>query len=404
MVKSKPGISPFKDNKNIKFKLIKSCFCEEDATKKSLAKFIEKADKLSMGSECQKFERRFSKKQERKYSVFVNSGSSANLLLLQSLLSSGVLKRGDKIGFSAVTWSTNVMPLIQLGFKLIPIDCNLLTLNISPIELEKKISSLKGLFLTNVLGFSDNIDRIKKLCYKHGTILLEDNCESLGSKVGGRLLGNFGMASTFSFFVGHHLSTIEGGMVCTDDKELYEKLIISRAHGWDRNLSSKQQIKLRSGEKIDEFYAKYCFYDLAYNFRPTEINGFLGCKQLEYWDFIVRSRENNFNYFKKIVDSNDNLIHFQLQHMDIISNFAIPVICKNKETFETYKEKFEKNGVEIRPIIAGNITRQPFYKKYVGACKDCPNADRIHENGFYFCNNPELTSKERNFLGSLLES
>src|SRR3989344_3014647 len=216
-------------------KLIKSTFYREDEIKKKLVKFISKTEQLSIGKECRKFEESFAKWQGRKYCAMVNSGSSANLAIVQALLNLERLKKGDYVGFSAVTWSTNVMPLIQLGLKVVPVDVELDTLNVSSKKLIEKLNKYptKMLFLTNLLGFCDDIDEIKKICDKKKIILIEDNCESLGTVYKGRKLGNFGMASTFSFYVGHHLSTIEGGAICTDDEELETMLQIVRAHGWD---------------------------------------------------------------------------------------------------------------------------------------------------------------------------
>ncbi|MFH1048220.1 MAG: aminotransferase class V-fold PLP-dependent enzyme [Patescibacteria group bacterium] len=384
-------------------KLIKSSFYNEKKTKKALANFILNADILSMNKQCEEFEKKFAKKQNRKLAVFVSSGSSANLILIQSLLNLGKLKRGDKIGFSSLTWATNVMPLLQLGLVPIALDCSLETLNVSPKELEKKIKSLKGLFLTNVLGFCDDINKIKDICRRNNIVFIEDNCESLGSMVGKKLLGNFGIASTFSFFVGHHLSTIEGGMICTDDKELYNMLVMARAHGWDRNLLLGDQKKIRKKYNVDDFYAKYTFYDLAYNARPMEITGFLGNAQINYWDEIVLKRENNFNLFQRKIKQNNDFMPLGFGHMSLVSNFAMPLICKSKDLYKKYKEKFERSGVEIRPIIAGNIEKQPFYKKYIQEKSECKNSDFAHKNGFYFPNNPELVKKETDLICNLLK-
>lgn len=208
------------------------------------------------------------------------------------------------------------------------------------------------------------------------------------------LLGNFGLASTFSFFVGHHLSTIEGGMVCTDDTELYEQMIISRAHGWDRNLSEESQQRLRKLHGVEEFYSKYTFYDLASNFRPSEINGFIGNTQLPYWDKIVTKRADNFKHFISAMVQNDDFYQYDLSHMDVVSNFSMPIIRKSPELMQQYRKKFQIADVEIRPVIAGNMTKQPFYQKYVKDTTPRPNSDLVHANGFYFGNNPELTEQE----------
>lgn len=383
-------------------KLIKSSFYHEAATKQALSYFILNQDIFSMNLQCTMFENAFAARQGRKHAVFVSNGSVANLLLIQVLLNTKKLQKGDKVGFSALTWPTNVMPLIQLGLEPVSLDCNLQTLNVSPDILEKKISKLQALFLTNVLGFSDDIARIKELCQKHNVLFIEDNCEALGSQVNNTLLGNFSLASTFSFFVGHHLSTIEGGMVCTDDTDLYEQMVIARAHGWDRNVSSETQSKLRKQNKIDDFYSKYTFYDIASNFRPTEINGFIGNTQIVYWDEIIAKRVENFRHFAEALRHNPDFYTYDLSHMDRVSNFAMPVVCKTPALAKKYRDKFIKAGVEIRPIIAGNITKQPFYKKYVKDVGNNPNSDLIHQNGFYFGNNPEMTPEEIDVLCKLI--
>lgn len=377
--------------------LIKSTFHNETQTKKELTKFIAKAEYLSFGRECQKFERKFARYQGRKNCVFVNSGSSANLALIQALINMGKLRKGDAVGFSALTWSTNVMPLIQLGLEAVPIDVELDTLNISSKKIIDKLKShkLKMVFLTNLLGFTNDIDEIKKLCEKKKIILGEDNCEGLGTIYKGIKLGNFGLASTFSFYVGHHMSTIEGGAICTDSNALATQLRLVRAHGWDRNLSSSKQQKMRDKFKVNStFYSRYTFYDLGYNLRPTEINGFIGNTQVKYLDEIIKKRRDNFIYIAKKIYSNENYYPLRFDHIDLISNFAVPIICKTKAIRDRLVEKC--NGkVEIRPIVGGDMTQQPFFSKYMKKySKENPNAKLIHEQGLYFGNNPEMTKKE----------
>lgn len=383
-------------------KLVKSSFYNESETKRALADFIVNQDIFSMSSQCREFERAFAEKQGRKHAVYVANGSLANLLLVQSMLSLGHFRPGDRIGFSALTWPTNVMPLIQLGLRPVPIDCELETLNVSPRKLEDAMHNLRALFITNVLGFCDDLASVKSLCDDADIPLLEDNCESLGSIHDGRLLGNFGLAATFSFFVGHHLSTIEGGMVVTDDDELHQSLVIGRAHGWDRNLSPESQRELRAKFDTDDFYANYTFYELASNFRPTEINGFIGNLQLKYWDEIVGRRAANYAALTQSLLANSDLHAPDLRHMDLISNFAVPVVARTPELAAAYRRRFKNAGVEIRPIIAGNVTRQPFYRNYAETDPHLRNADTVHLNGFYFGNHPELTASELELLDSLL--
>ena len=278
-------------------KLIKSTFYKENEIKKKLCKFIMESPQLSIGRQCRKFEEKFAKWQERKYCVMVNSGSSANLAIVQALLNLGKLKKGDYVGFSAVTWSTNVMPLIQLGLNAVPVDVEIDSLNVSSKKLLSiiKKTPIKMFFLTNLLGFCDDIDEIKKICEERNILLIEDNCESLGTLYKGKKLGNFGIASTFSFYVGHHLSTIEGGAICTDDQDLQIMLQFVRAHGCDRDLTKQKQLKVRVDNNVNStFYSRYTFYDLGYNLRTTEINGFIGNAQMKYLDEIIRVRNKNF--------------------------------------------------------------------------------------------------------------
>lgn len=388
-------------------KLVKSTFHKEDETRQALVDFINHADKLSFGGECERFEEAFSKYQGRADAVFVNSGSSANLALIQALLNLGRLNKGDVIAFSALTWSTNVMPMIQLGLDVVPVDVELDTLNVSSKKfidaLEK--TDAKALFITNVLGFCDDIDEIKKICDLRGIILIEDNCEALGSEYKGKKLGNFGLASTFSFFVGHHLSTIEGGMIATDDEDLATMLRLVRAHGWDRNLKPDLQEKFRKDYGVSDFYDRYSFYDLGYNLRPTEINGFLGNAQIGYMDEIVSSREKNFFALVSSIKSNDKYFALDVSHMDKVSNFAFPVVCKSEEIRDNLIKKCESE-VEVRPIIAGDVTEQPFYSKYIKGDSGLvdSNASTIHKQGLYMGNNPDLTEKEIEKMTGILQN
>lgn len=383
-------------------KLIKSTFYKDAETKKLLAKFVQETNWLSFGQESEKFEKNFAKFQGRKYCTFVNSGSSANLALIQALANLNCIKRGDQVGFSGITWSTNAMPLIQLGLKPIPIDVELDTLNVSSRTLIKTIGErgIKLLFLTNLLGFCDDIDKIKKLCDALDIVLIEDNCESLGTVYKGIKLGNFGLASTFSFYVGHHMSTIEGGAICTDNEELDTMLKIVRAHGWDRNLQIKHQTNLRNKFQVNTtFYSRYTFYDLGYNLRPTEIQGFLGNTQLEYINEIIQKRNRNFlKLADKIYRSTDRYFPVKFDHIGFLSNFAFPLICKTKEIRDDLVAKC-RNKIEIRPIVGGNMAMQPFFKKHAPEnIINTPNAELIHKQGLYFGNNPELTNKELDLI------
>jgi CDP-6-deoxy-D-xylo-4-hexulose-3-dehydrase len=385
--------------------LMKNAFLNEYDTKKALAEFILQAGRLSMDAECLKFERKFADYQGRKEGVLFNSGGSANLAMLQALKNLGLLTEGDKVGFSALTWSTNTMPIIQMGLVPVAIDCEVTTLNVMSHNLEARLAQigLKALFLTNVLGFAGDVDRIQAICRERGIILLEDNCESLGTVLSCGKTGNFGLGASFSFFVAHHMSTIEGGMVCTDDQEFAEMLRIVRANGWDRNLSAQQQHKWRKKFNINsEFEAKYTFYDLGFNLRPTEITGFLGQYQMQFLDQNIKCRENNYLRLEKLIIQNDDLVPLKHDHINTLSTFAFPVVCKTPQLRNQYLARFAGAGIEIRPMIAGNMQRQPFYGKYVRKSYDLPGTDFLHMNGFYCGNYPELSETDLETISSCL--
>lgn len=389
----------------MKIPLMRKAFLREEETKKALATFILSAERLSMDKECVKFEEKFSKFQQCKHAVLFNSGGSANLAMLQALKNLGKLKDGDKIAFSALTWSTNTMPIIQLGMIPVALDCQPDTLNTMSNHLLERLetTNLKALFITNILGFTGDIDKIRQICIEKNIILIEDNCESLGTELPQGKAGSFGVGASFSFFVAHHMSTIEGGMVCTNDDDYAEMLRIVRANGWDRNLTTNQQKKWRNEFGIEsEFQAKYTFYDLGYNLRPTEITGFLGQYQMQFLEENISKREQNYLRLENVIKSNPDFVTLKHEHITTLSTFAFPLVCKTANLRRQYVKNFTEAGVEIRPMIAGNMQKQPFYKKYVEDLYDMPGADLMHSNGFYCGNYPELLEEDLVLLENLL--
>ncbi len=380
----------------MKIPLMRNAFLEESKTKAKLAEFILNANIFSMAEQCAKFELAFAEYQRCRYALLFNSGGSANLALLQALKSLGRLKDGAKVGFSALTWSTNVMPIIQLGMTPVPIDCSQSSLNVMSENILARLEEveLDAFFATNVLGYCGDLNRIKELCEERGIIFIEDNCESLGAEIEGDKTGNFGIASTFSFYVAHHMSTIEGGMLCTNDTELHKELMMVRANGWDRNLTTEQQVQMREPYNIDSFQAKYSFFTLGYNLRPTEITGFLGQEQMRYLDKNIAIRGSRHIRFEQAALSNDELRVVEHSHMDVVSPFGFVILCKTPELRVKYIEKFNAAGIEIRPIIAGNMQQQPFYASYVKEVYDLSNTDSISSCGFYCGNYPDLTDDE----------
>ena len=385
--------------------LMRNTFFNEKEVQQKLSEFILDSNILSMNQKCFEFEKKFADYQNTNFATLFNSGGSANLALLQSLKNLGKLKDGDKIGFSALTWSTNVMPIIQMGFEPVPIDIDYNTLNVMSYNLHERLKELDldGLFLTNVLGFLGDLDIILQICDEKNILLIEDNCESLGAELPSGKSGNFGLGSSFSFYVAHHMSTIEGGMLCSMDEELTEMLRIVRANGWDRNLSLDQQKKWRTKYKNDDFFSKYSFYDLGFNVRPTNITGFLGLEQLNYIDEIINLKTENFKLLNNEIKNNPDLHELKYDHMSKTSPFSIPIVCKSVQLRNKYVEIFTKNKVEIRPMIAGNMQNQPFYNKYVSSSYDLPNTDLVSDQGFYFGNFPELTKNDLEILANCLK-
>lgn len=365
--------------------LIKNNFYNPETQKKA-SQFLATSDKLSMGDYVKRFEELFSLYEGRKHGVMVNSGSSANLILIQSLLNLGKLKKGDRVGISAITWITNVAPIIQLGLIPVPIDISINTLNVSSENL--KDINIDCLFLTHALGFCDDIETIDLYCKQNNILLIIDSCECSGTIKNNKKISSYGLASTYSFFIGHHYSCIEGGMVLTDDKELNYMLIMTRAHGWKRNLDNFQD---------NNFYEKYTFYDLAYNVRPQELNGYLGCVQIDEFNKILAKRYSQYSQFFHKCFWQEDLIKLNYNY-DCIPAFALPIICKTKEIKEKYLKIFQNKGIETRPIISQTITRQPFWNKYIKDKYDLPNADFISDCGFYVSNDASLTKEEFNVI------
>jgi len=385
--------------------LMKQAFYEEFETRSLLADFIRRADRLSMDAKCAEFERAFAAFQGRKEAILFNSGGSANLALLQALCNLGTLKRDDAVGFSGLTWSTNVMPIIQMGMEPVPVDCTINTLNVMAANLDALPEGrIQALFITNALGFAGDLPALRRLCDSRNILLLEDNCEALGTELlpAGKT-GNFGLASTFSFFVAHHMSTIEGGMICTDSEELAEMLRIVRANGWDRNLTARQQQKWRRKFGIkSEFQAKYSFYDLGFNLRPTEITGFLGLTQLKHLPKAIELRLKNHMRLESVSLSNPDFLPLDRAHIKTLSPFAFPVVCRTPQLRDQYLAQFSGAGIEVRPIIAGDIQQQPFFRKYQPRRFDLPGCQHLDRCGFYCGNYPELSDHELEVIASAM--
>ena len=254
--------------------------------------------------------------------------------------------------------------------------------------------------LVSVLGLSPDMDKIVALCKKYGVILLEDNCESQGTEFQDKKLGNFGLMSAFSTYFGHTMSTIEGGMICTDDKEVYNLLKMLRSHGWDRDLDEESQRKLRDKWGIDDFSALYTFYEPGFNFRSTDLQAVIGIGQLDKVDEMIDKRNENFYHFQETMQTYDKKknIWRPTEHKDsFTASFCYPMIFKNKKEKDKAVKALIDGGVETRPLICGSMGTQPFFVSRYGR-HETLNASVVDECGIYVPNHPKLTKEDVEFI------
>jgi CDP-6-deoxy-D-xylo-4-hexulose-3-dehydrase len=358
-----------------------------------LIKWLETNPKLTKGPLTIEFESAWSNWLNKKYSVFVNSGSSANLAAIYALILSGKLKN-KKIVVPAVSWVTTVTPVIQFGLEPIMCDCDLdnLGLDIEHLKEIIKNDNPAAIILVHVLGFPNHMKEIIELCNEHGVLLIEDTCESIGSKYQNKTLGTFGILSTFSFYFGHHMSTIEGGMISTDNEDLYHLLLSIRSHGWDRDLPLLKQNELRKKYDINDFRALYTFYYPGFNLRCTDLQAFIGLRQINKLDEINNTRNRNYLLYKeKIINPYWNV---KPPDDSYISNFSFPIIT-NK--LNELVKALNKANIENRPLICGSINEHPFWYERYGKL-ELPNAEIVHKKGLYLPNNHQMTLEEVEYV------
>lgn len=341
--------------------------------------------RLTKGDVTIEFENKWSTKIGVEYTTYVNSGSSAILLTLAALKESGKLKN-NKIIVPALSWLTDVSSPIQLGMDVILCDCNLydLSIDINHFKQLIKEEDPSSLILVSVLGLVPNMSEIVNLCEENNIVLIEDVCESMGSKFEDKYLGTFGVVSLFSLYYGHHLSTIEGGLICTNDSELNDIIVSMRSHGWDRDWSNEKQKEYRDKYNIDDFNSLYTFYYPGFNFRSTDLQAFIGLTQVDKLDKFSINRENNFKLYYDNITINELKIKYD--DRNFISNFAYPIVSKNRESIV---KRLIENNIEVRPLIAGSMARKPFWK---GRVDNLPNCDIINNNGFYIPNHQNLSN------------
>ena len=361
------------------------------------------SDKFTMGQFVKTFENNFGKFINRKYCVMVSSGSAANLLSIASLfyLKKPLLKTGDEVIVPAVSWSTTYFPLQQFGLKLKFVDIDLNTLNYDLNALEKAVSnSTKMIVAVNLLGNPNDFDKIKNIIENKNIFIFEDNCESLGAGYKNKQAGTFGLIGTFSTYFSHHISTMEGGFVTTDNEELYHILLSIRAHGWTRNLPKKNLVANKSDNWFEESFR---FVLPGYNVRPVEMSGAIGLKQLEKLpNFLKKRRENASLFVNLFKDHPDFLIQ---KENDKSSWFGFSLIIKpgSIKKRKDIIDILEKNKVEYRPIVTGNFVRNDVLKYFDYTIhNELKNANHLHDNGFFVGNSHEDLSDNIKFLKKIL--
>ena len=346
-----------------------------------------KSGELTMGQNVKEFEEQFAKYVGTKYAVMFNSGSSANLAMLAALkyVKNSKLTDGDHVIVPAVSWSTTYYPNNQLGFVLDFVDIDINTLNIDPIEVEKRVTSkTKAIFTVNLLGKPSNLQALKEIADKHDLVLLEDNCESLGASVDSRMAGSYGSMSSHSFFFSHHICTMEGGMVNTNSKDLMETLISIRAHGWTRGLEPDNSVHKKSDNEWDDLFR---FALPGYNLRPIELSGAIGRVQLRKFPDFLEHRRQNAKYFVNLFQESKN---YKIQTENgAASWFGFSIVLQNKLSGKRGEliKYLSSNNVATRPIVAGNFTLNPVMKhlKY-NPLPVLINSNIIHTEGFFIGN------------------
>jgi CDP-6-deoxy-D-xylo-4-hexulose-3-dehydrase len=378
---------------NKPIKLVKDTITHQEIDQ--LCDWLKTYPQLTKGKLTEEFEQLWSDWLGVKYSVFVNSGSSANLAMLYALKVANRLKN-NKIILPCVSWVTTVSPAIQFGME--PILCDTdkdgLGLDVEYFEKLCKEHNPACVMLVHVLGVPNKLNEILDICKKYDVILLEDSCESVGTLYNSKQTGTFGIMSSFSTYFGHHFSTIEGGFVCTNDFELYEILKSIRSHGWSRDLSVETKEKLQKENNIDNFRNFYTFYYPGFNLRATDVQAFLGINQLKTLNTKNQKRYNNLVLYDSLIKNN----YWKLKYEGFVSNFAYPIIHPNKNKIA---QNLQNNNIECRPLICGSMSRQPFFYKQYGL-KQYPFSDVVHDYGLYLPNNPDMTEEDIVYISNIV--
>lgn len=384
----------------MRYELASSTWGEEE--RQAIIEVID-SNMYTMGKRVKEFEEKFAGYFGMKYAVMCNSGSSANLIAVGSLFykKENPLKQGDEVIVPCISWSTTFHPLHQYGLRLKFVDIDLHTLNYDIKELEKAVTaSTKMIVAVSILGNPCQFDEITRICEENNIILFEDNCESMGAKFNGRYTGTFGLVNTFSTFFSHHISTMEGGVVLTDDKEIYNILKALRNHGMTRGQDEDSPIFER---RDDDFFEAYRFILPGYNVRPGEIHGAIGIRQLDKLEYFLQIRKKNAEHFVNLFKDEERFI---IQREVGESSWFSFTMIKNPELNIDRKkvlQNLKDADIEHRIITGGNILRHDVIKYYDYEVTKSTNADIAHYNGFFVGNHPYDIRDKIDYLHDVLK-
>lgn len=350
---------------------------------------------LTQGPLVKQYEQSWSNWIGLPHSVFVNSGSSANLLMYYSLLASGRLKN-LKVVVPAVSWVTSVAPAIQLGFEPLMCEADPTTYGLDPDALEKICIEHNPavVLLVHVLGVPCQMDKIMKLKERFGFFLLEDSCAAMGSRYNNQLVGTFGEMASFSLYFGHHSSTMEGGMVVTSDPELNDMLLMLRSHGWTKDLSPEKQQAMAEEHNVQTFNRTFTFYHPGFNVRATDLQARIGLSQMKKIEHVFTRRIENHRVYQSRIEQCPQLT-CQSNPQAAICSISFMAVAQSSEHRARIAEVLKANGIETRPVGGGNMSRQPFWNSRYGSTVYA-QADLLHDCAFQLPNHPGLSPKDIN--------
>lgn len=361
---------------------------------------------VTMGKKVKAFEKEFANYIGVRYAIMVNSGSSANLLALAILTNPQLKERfnpGDEIITPALSWVTTVYPMINNGLKPVFVDVNLDTFNIDPKKIEGAITEkTKGIMPVHVIGNPAEIDKIKNIAEKHRLVLIEDCCEAHGAECNKKKVGSFGDISTFSFYLSHHMTTIEGGMLLTNNEEYFELGKALRAFGWIRDLKDKSDL----ANKFPNIDSRFLFVNLGFNIRPTDLQGAFGIHQIKKLDEYIRIRRLNLHFWNKTLAKYSEYLQLPHEKPNSLSvSFGYSILVKENAPFtqKQLMDFLESKKIETRSIMSGNIVNQPV-SKHLDFRKSgsLSNSDKIMNNGFWFPNHQKIGMPEREYVANCI--